>query len=283
MILEQKKYLLFGKLTFEKLVIEPPFRKLNSMPEEACFFYVLDGIGETFSEVEKIRIPTNESVLLKCGNYITRIPAKAASGRFQTIAVHFHPDILKRIYANDLPLFLKKQTGSVTASMARVSGSVLISKYIESVLFYFENPELVNEDLLILKLKEIILLLSQTEDQEKIHQILTGLFSPGTYSFQEVIDAHLYDDLPLEDLAALTSLSLSSFKREFRRIYNDTPGNYLRNKKLEKAAGLLALTDQRITDIAFDTGFNELAHFSKCFRDKYALSPSAYRLNEKSK
>ena len=100
---------------------------------------------------------------------------------------------------------------------------------------------------MILKLKEVILLLSQTEDQANIQQVLAGLFSPTTYSFQEVIDAHLYSDISIEELAQLTSLSLSSFKREFKRIYNDSPGNYLRNKKLDKAAGLLQFTDQRIT------------------------------------
>lgn len=283
MILEHKRYELFGKLTFEKLVIEPPFRKLNTMPNEACFFYVIDGVGETISEVDKIRIPTKESVLLKCGNYITRIPVTAATGPFQTIAVHFHPEILKRIYENDLPLFLRKPAAAGNPAMASVKGTVLISKYIESLLFYFENPDLVNDDLLILKLKEVILLLSQTEDQANIQQVLAGLFSPTTYSFQEVIDAHLYSDISIEELAQLTSLSLSSFKREFKRIYNDSPGNYLRNKKLDKAAGLLQFTDQRITDIAYTAGFNELPHFSKCFKDKFSLTPSEYRLNQKSK
>ena len=210
MILEHKRYELFGKLTFEKLVIEPPFRKLNTMPNEACFFYVIDGVGETISEVDKIRIPTKESVLLKCGNYITRIPVTAATGPFQTIAVHFHPEILKRIYENDLPLFLRKPAAGNLA-MANVKGTVLISKYIESLLFYFENPDLVNDDLLILKLKEVILLLSQTEDQANIQQVLAGLFSPTTYSFQVVSDAHLYSDISLEYITQVTHLRLAYF------------------------------------------------------------------------
>lgn len=283
MILSHRKYELFGKMIFEKLVIQPPFQKINIMPNEACFFYVIDGVGETISEVDKLRIPTKGSVLLKCGNYITKILSSPTSPTFQTITVHFHPEILKKIYANDLPLFLRKPKAQRNLTMSSIKGTILIGKYIESLLFYFENPELVNDDLLILKLKEIILLLTQTDDNKNINQILSGLFSPSSYSFQEVIDAHLYSDLSIENLAQLTSLSLSSFKREFRRIYNDSPANYLRNKKLEKAADLLSLSDQRITDVAYNSGFNGLPHFSKCFKEKFVISPSAFRLSQKNK
>ncbi|MDD2791668.1 MAG: AraC family transcriptional regulator [Sediminibacterium sp.] len=283
MILSHKKYELFGKLVFEKLVIKPPFQKSNIMPNEACFYYVIKGVSETISEVDRLRIPTRESVLLKCGNYITKILSSQSSQSFQTIAIHFHPEILRKIYENDLPLFLKRPEKRSTTAMTKIKGPLLISKYIESLLFYFENPELVNDDLLVLKLKEIILLLSQTEEQKNINQILSGLFSPTTYSFKQIIDAHLYSDISIEDLSQLVNVSLSSFKREFRRIYNDSPANYLRNKKLEKAAELLRVSDQRITDVAYNSGFTELPHFSKCFKEKFAISPSAYRLTQKGK
>lgn len=49
MILEHKEYELFGKMIFEKVILTPPFQKSNTMPEEACFFYVIDGIGEVKS------------------------------------------------------------------------------------------------------------------------------------------------------------------------------------------------------------------------------------------
>jgi len=60
-------------------------------------------------------------------------------------------------------------------------------------------------------------------------------------------------------------------------LFNDTPANYIKNKKLEKAAELLLISDERITDIAFQCGFNELATFTKSFSDKYNMTPSHYR------
>jgi len=136
---------------------------------------------------------------------------------------------------------------------------------------------------LILKLKEIVLLLSQTKNARSIQLILSQLFSPTTYTFKQIIEANLFSQLTIEELAQQNNLSISSFKREFAKLYNDTPASYLKNKKLEKAAELLLISDERITDIAINCGFNDLANFSKSFLDKYNVTPTNYRLNRIAK
>src|SRR5690606_10775181 len=150
-------------------------------------------------------------------------------------------------------------------------------KYIEGLLFYFENPSLVNDEILILKLKEIVLLLSQTGDADTIQAILSQLFSPTAFTFKQVIEANLFSQAGIEELAQKTNLSVSSFKREFKRLYQDSPANYIKTKRLERAAELLVISDERITDIAFDCGFNDLANFTKRFHDKYGCTPTQYR------
>ncbi|WP_406827377.1 helix-turn-helix domain-containing protein [Pedobacter sp. KACC 23697] len=49
----------------------------------------------------------------------------------------------------------------------------------------------------------------------------------------------------------------------------------MKTKRLEKAAELLLISDERIKDVAFDCGFNDLANFTKSFRDKY--TPGEFR------
>lgn len=106
MILEHKRYDLFGKMIFERAIIEPPFKKPNPMSNEACFLFVLEGVGVSISEIEKVEIQAKESVLMKCGNYIAKMLPSGTSKRYQAVAVRFHPDVLKKIYENDLPKFL---------------------------------------------------------------------------------------------------------------------------------------------------------------------------------
>ena len=281
MILFKKQYKLFEKIIFEKVIIEAPFKIPNPMPEEACFIYMVEGQIKYEIEDKSITIPVNDAVMLKCGNYFSQIRNSTTSKNNQIVIVHFHPEILKKIYDTDLPkIFQEPAKRDLSVSLGKISNDFLIQKYIEGMLFYFDNPTLINEDILVIKLKEIVLLLCQTKNAPVIQQILSQLFSPTSYSFKQVIEDNLFSHFTTGDFAQMTNLSLSSFKREFKKNYNDSPANYIRNKKLEKAADLLLISEERITDIAFDCGFNDLANFSTLFHDKFNCTPSAYRLNQ---
>lgn len=282
MILEYRKIELFGKLLFEKAVIKPPFKKTNPLSEEACFLYIMEGEYNSVSEKEQLRIKAREAVLLKCGNYLSQMFPPKDAEQYQAVAVHFYPDILRKIF-DKIPVFLKENLPAPESGMGKINSEIIIHKYIDSILFYFDNPELVNEEILILKLKEIILLLNQTKNAPAIRAILSNLFNPTTYSFREVIDAHLFSNITINELAQLTNRSLSSFKREFTRMYQEAPATYIREKKLEKAAELMVSTELRTTEIAFVCGFSDVAHLSKTFKQKFGIAPSIYKLNQIAK
>ncbi len=80
------------------------------------------------------------------------------------------------------------------------------------------------------------MLLLRSEQYQSVQQFLSELFSPGALSFQSVIENNLYNSLSLEELALVCNKSLSSFKREFKRVYNESPAKYIKNRKLEEAA-----------------------------------------------
>jgi transcriptional regulator GlxA family with amidase domain len=152
----------------------------------------------------------------------------------------------------------------------------------ESIMLLFKNPSLADEEVLALKLKEIVLILSKM-DNSGVRQILLNLFNPTSVAFKQTIEAHLFSQLSLDDLANLTNNSLTSFKRKFKEIYNDSPANYIKNTRLKKATELLQLSDKSVADISYECAFNDQAHFSNSFKRKYNLTPSEYRLAQSSK
>lgn len=280
MILKHQTINLFEKKVFETAIVKPPFKSLNQLDNEACFLYVLEGNNNHYSEEGHIDYNKDEGVLMKCGNFIFNVNPDKNSGKGGFVAIHFYPEVLKKIYENDIPDFLKKKKPlPFQSNMALVKSSLLIKKYIESLLFYFENPVLVNEELMTLKFKEIILLLINTEDAPAIIEIMHNLFSPRVFSFKDIIESHIFSPLSITDLAQLTNSSLASFKREFKKIYQDSPANYIKNKRLDKAAKLLKVSSIPISSIAYDCLFNDVAHFSSSFKAKYNLTPSQFRLS----
>ena len=278
MILDYKRIELFGELLFEKVRLRPPFQVANPMPNEACFLYVMEGEYTSMAEHGRLHVKTEEAVLMKCGNYLGKMSGTSSDGEYQAVAVHFYPSVLLKVYDGQVPQFLKRASDIIhDEGHGKLKSDELIHRYIDSILFYFDNPHLVNEEILMLKLKEIILLLNQTKNAPHIKAILGNLFNPTTYSFREVIHAHLYSDNSIPELASLTHMSVSSFKREFNRVFSTSPAAYIMNKKLERAAELLSISDSRLSDVAFDCGFKNLSHFSKAFKKRFGVTPSLYK------
>lgn len=283
MVNDYKKHDLYGNTLIQKIELTPPFKFDFPVTEQACFLYVKGGDLEYQIDDEPISIATHYSLLLNCINSGKQIYNSKSNSNCEIVIVTFYPEILKKIYDRELPLLLQAPKNVVSnKSSEKINNDFLIQKYIEGLLFYFENPSLINEDILVLKVKEIILLLSQTQNSESVQLILSQLFSPATYTFKQIIEANLFSQRSVEELAQQHNLSVSSFKREFVKIYQDTPANYIKTKKLEKAAQLLEVSDQRINEIAFDCGFNDLANFTKSFTGKYSVSPTNYRQRSKN-
>ena len=96
-------------------------------------------------------------------------------------------------------------------------------------------------------------------------------------SVEEIMEANFRFHLSLDEYAALCHRSLSSFKRDFRTHFGEPPGRWLLRRRLDYAAALLQTTTARITEIVFESGFEDVAHFSRVFKHRFRVAPSAYR------
>jgi AraC family transcriptional regulator, exoenzyme S synthesis regulatory protein ExsA len=279
MVLNHQKFDFGKKSLIEKIVIQAPFRFTANFRDDACFVYFSEGNVKINSANGQELVKAEESVLLKCGSYFADLLKHSAAKKYEILVFHLYPDMLRGIYANEIPAFL---IASEDRSVIRkIVSSEVIKKFVESLYFYFDNPELVNDELLKLKIKELVLLLIQTRNAASVISLFSDLFTPRTVSIKEVVNNHLFSGLSIDDLASLCNLSVSTFNRTFQSLFQDTPANYIKIKRLERAKELLAMSALTISEIAFQTSFNDVAHFSKSFKSVYHRSPSEYRLSTK--
>ena len=275
MILDRKHFDINNKCAIEKLIIKPPIRLDSVFQDEACFTYLKEGELSLTSPTDNLSIQTEESVLLRCGNYFSNVIRKHPDKTCEVYAVHLYPDILKELYKNEFPNFIKSDAHN--PYIRKIEKQGVITHFIQSLDFYFENPNLVTDDLLKLKIKELILLLLQTDNAENIITLFSHLFNPRQAGLFEVVEAHLYSSISIVDLADLSGRSLSTFKRDFEIQFSDTPANFIKEKKLEKALELLQSTELSVSEICYEVGFQDTSHFTKTFKQKYNQLPSEYR------
>lgn len=275
MLLNRQSFAYHDKTIIEKVTFATPYKHEGIFQNEGCFLYIKGEGAKVLSTDDNIKAKGKEAVLLKCGTYFLDMVKNAEDDKMEVIAFHLFPDILKDLFVKELPALIEKNTRKPETQV--VVPEDTIGKFIESLEFYFENPVLVNEDLLALKMKELILLLVQTQNIDSILELVSDLYSSRTVSIKKVIDLHLYSNLTMEQLAKLCNLSLSSFKREFKKVFDDSPANYILTAKLKKAKELLAISDMPINEIAYDSGFNDPLYFTRQFKKKVGTSPSSYR------
>ncbi len=172
---------------------------------------------------------------------------------------------------------LSKNKDSVKSQAVRISNTSLLSSYFHTILHYFEGQERPFPSLLELKFKELLFSILSNEQNSQITDYFLELSESSTPSLSNIMEANYCYNIPLEKLANMCHRSLSTFKRDFKKYYNTTPGKWIMNKRLEHAAMLLHNESSNITQIAFICGFEDSSHFSRAFKEKFGESPQSYR------
>jgi len=149
-----------------------------------------------------------------------------------------------------------------------------------NLYIYFEDPDAFDEELGILKLKELMLILLKSESHQNIRQLLSEIFSSINIELKNAVENNLYNNLSIEQLAYICNMSLSTFKREFKKTFSDTPAHYIKIRRLQTAKNLLLTTTDSISEIAYSIGFEDISTFSAIFKEKFNLSPSKFRMNQ---
>jgi len=93
---------------------------------------------------------------------------------------------------------------------------------------------------------------------------------PGLIHFMQ---RNFMFNMSMERLGYLTGRSLSTFNRDFKKLFNTTPQKWLTQKRLELAYYHLAEKKRKPTEVYLEVGFEDLSHFSFIFKKKYGLSP----------
>ena len=107
-----------------------------------------------------------------------------------------------------------------------------------------------------------------TEFAEKLDEVILKNISDDTFGSKQLEEAMF--------------MSRSTFARKIKDMYDVTPNEYLKNKRLSVAAQMLKQKNVRINEVSQAVGFRSASYFSRCFKDVYGMLPAEY-VNEMNK
>ena len=143
--------------------------------------------------------------------------------------------------------------------------------FFDSIIPYFENPNVLTDNLATIKTIEVIeLLIKKTQMQN----ILFNFQDDFKIDIEAYMNRNYMHNIPLEQFAKLTGRSLSTFKRDFQETFKETPNKWLIKKRLDFAHYLIAQQNKRPIDVYYDVGFVNFSHFSRSFKSEFGINPS---------
>ena len=283
MVIKRQIFELGERQVFGRIMFEAPFKINSSMADEARFVYVVNGTSKLNSPNGRTDLTNGDGFIMKCENFVNNWQPNADGSPTEVVVLQLYPDSLKEAYNGELPDVFQEKSKLENNPVEKVAPNPLMKNFVESLRPYLDTPGLIDEEFLKIKIRELILVLLNSDTNGRVKGILSMLFTSSNFAFEEIVEANLYENLKLDDLAFMAGMSLSTFKRKFSKVYDSSPTQYIKQKRLEKACQLLVKTDNRISDIAYDCGFNELGYFSKTFQKTFNISPSDYRIKNSEK
>jgi AraC family transcriptional regulator, exoenzyme S synthesis regulatory protein ExsA len=195
------------------------------------------------------------------------------------VMVFFMPDLflkqLVRENRNSLPLSRLPEAGNDHVMLLDVNA--ISTSFFQSMLPYFTQSPPPPENLLELKFKELVLSLLSNHQNDRFLSYLNNLSQDNNPTLEEIMQDNFSYKLTLAEYAKLSCKSIPTFKREFKKVFKDSPGRWVMKKRLKMAAEMLENTSLPISEITYECGFENQTHFSRTFKSKYGLSPSQYR------
>ncbi|MFK7925812.1 MAG: helix-turn-helix domain-containing protein [Bacteroidia bacterium] len=211
-----------------------------------------------------LQIKTGELGIMSRGIY-TISDLLPEEGPFESILFFFDQERLDQA--------LNYKGGAIETSSAffHTAFSPAVNAFVNALQMTLPTFTAVPNAFMSLKFQELILLLQQ---HSQVSQYLAGIRARHPQqNLRSLVEQHFDKALRVEDYAYLSGRSISSFRRDFQRIFDTTPQKWLIEQRLAKAHKLLLQAHLSVREVSEVVGYEQVSHFIKAFKSRYSRTP----------
>lgn len=238
--------------------------------QEHFFLYLKEGKIEGFDGHQHYTLKAGQYCLVR-KNHLVRYHKEYDNNRFGKVVVIFDEAFLRAYQEKYSPVV---NTTAGGGTFLRLPKTPLVPAFVQSLAPYYLGEGKMDEHFSNVKREELLLILLQADPS--LAGALFDFGMPAKIDLEAFMQQHYKFNVSMERFAYLTGRSLSAFKRDFKKIFNETPNKWLVQRRLREGYFLLDKKGEKPSDIYLDLGFEDLSHFSYAFKNHSALPPSVY-------
>jgi len=225
---------------------------------------------------KRTSIVNTQFVILRAGNCLTT-ERNPPGGTFRSILFFFEQGALTEFFAKYvLPAGKKRlEANAEQRPFVVLEKDEFISNYTQS-LGLIAASGAARDAMLQAKFDELMLYLLDKHPSVFFALQDSYRHAESDFEIRRAVEENITGNLSLEELAFLCSLSASTFKRRFVKIYNCAPSQYFLQRRMELASALL-LNNEHPGEVFFKVGYETHSSFSQSFKQMYGISPNQFR------
>ncbi|WP_294675631.1 AraC family transcriptional regulator [uncultured Fluviicola sp.] len=241
------------------------FREGEQFVQNDSLGMVLAGRMELNDGERREIIQEGELYCVRKNRLLKFIKYPPEGGEFKSLSLRFDEQLLKNFSRE---YGYKAEKTSFSAAFHRLPKEPSLLTFMQSLLDYQDFTD--DPHILKLKQQEALFLLLKLDPGLK-----DGLFDfsePHKIDLEAFMQKNFHFNVQLERFAYLTGRSLSTFQRDFSKIFRETPSRWLLQKRLQEAYFLIKDKGKKSSEIYLDLGFEDLSHFSYAFKKQFGLT-----------
>jgi len=239
------------------------------------FSFLQEGTKDVFFDNSSYSINNTQFLLMKSGHCLMTEKLSNVEECYRSILLFFsNEDVLRFIRKFEL-----NQSESHTFySTYSFDYDLYIKRFVDSILDISKLSESVQKNILGAKFEEIMLYLIEFKGIDFLYSLI-GNNSNQSQKFIQTIESNQLNKLTIKELSFLSNMSISTFKREFKKHFQSSPSKWFQDKRLKHAAFLLKNKSKRPSDIFEECGYESLSNFIQAFNTKFGMTPKQYQSN----
>lgn len=237
------------------------------------FSFLQKGTKEVFFDNSAHAIDNSQFLLMKSGHCLMTEKLSNESAHYRSVLFFFSDEeVFKFLRKFKLETSNSKQLYSIHS----FNYDSFIKRFVESLLNISELSKSIQENILKTKLEEILLYLIDFKGVDFIYSLINNSDNQNQ-KFIQTIENNRLNKLTIKELSFLSNMSVSTFKREFKKNFHSSPSKWFQDKRLEHSAFLLKNESKRPSDIFEEIGYENLSNFIQAFKSKFGVTPKQYQ------
>ncbi|WP_316778642.1 AraC family transcriptional regulator [Pedobacter antarcticus] len=217
---------------------------------------------------------SGDTVLIPRNKLFRTVKSPVNGEPFKCVSIILPDQHLRKFYLDRSVMEIEEESKS---SYKVIKPHPLLASLFGSLLPYFDMLEELPTELIAIKIQEALTVIDTVD---KLASAILGTFEqPGKIDLEKYMEEHFMHNLQLDKFAFLTGRSLTTFKRDFKNVFQSTPGKWLTIKRLGLAHHKLLIERKKINDVYMSVGFENISHFSFAFKKRFGYTPSEIPLN----